>query len=329
MKNKKRTFSGIQPSGNLHIGNYIGAVKQWVEMQERYQCIYCVVDLHTITIPQDPKVLKRRSRELVAFYLACGVDLDKSFIFIQSHNPDHASLSWIMDCIGSMGQFRRMTQYKSKSKKQKDFVSVGLFNYPALMAADILLYQTDVVPVGDDQKQHVELTRDLAQRFNSRYGEVFKEPDVSLLKVGARVMSLQNPTSKMSKSDEDFNGTVDLLDSVKEVKKKIMSAVTDSGSEIVFREDKPAISNLLGIYSQLSDISIEELEKKYKGKGYGEFKVDLAKVVVEFLKPIQKRYGEIMEDKNGLEEILAQGAKKAKAISQKTLSEVYKVMGLG
>ncbi len=329
MNSKKRVFSGIQPSGDLHIGNYIGAIKQWVKMQEDYQCIYCIVDLHTVTIFQDPKVLKRRTRELVALYLACGINLKESIIFVQSHNPDHASLSWIMDCIASMGQFKRMTQYKSKSKKQKSFVSVGLFNYPALMAADILLYQTDVVPVGGDQKQHVELTRDLAGRFNSRFGKVFKEPDVSLLEVGARVKSLQDPSKKMSKSDEDPNGTIDLLDSAKEVERKIKSAVTDSGKEIVFREDKPAISNLLGIYSQLGDISIEELEKKYKGKGYGEFKADLAKVVVEFLKPIQKKYSEIMEDEEGLEEILAQGAKKAKTISKKTLGEVYRVMGLG
>ncbi|MBL7078147.1 tryptophan--tRNA ligase [Candidatus Shapirobacteria bacterium] len=329
MNKRKRTFSGIQPTGSLHIGNYIGTIKQWVEMQKDHQCIYCVVDLHAITVPKKPEVLKERIREVAALFIACGVDPEKSIIFIQSHNPDHSVLSWIMDCTASMGQLERMTQYKSKSEKQKGFVSVGLFNYPALMAADILLYQTDVVPVGDDQKQHVELTRDLAQRFNSRYGEVFTEPEVSLQKVGARVMSLQDPSAKMSKSDEDPNGTIDLLDSLEEVKKKIMSAVTDSGKEIVFKKEKLAISNLLGIYSQLGNISIEELEKKYQGKGYGEFKKDLVEAVVEFLKPIQKKYYRIMKNQEGLEKILKQGGEKARAISQKTLAEVYKVMGLG
>jgi len=326
--NKKRTFSGIQPTGNLHIGNYIGAIKQWVEMQKDHECIYCVVDLHAITIPKEPKVLKKKIREVAALFIACGVDPEKSITFVQSHNSDHCALTWIMNCQASIGQLERMTQYKTKSKKQKGFVSVGLLDYPALMAADILLYQTDVVPVGDDQKQHVELTRDLAQRFNSRYGEVFKVPEAKLLKVGARVMSLQDPTKKMSKSDQDPSGTIDLLDSFDEVRRKIKTAVTDSGKEIVFREDKPAISNLLGIYSQLGNVLIEELEKKYQGKGYGEFKKDLAQVVVEFLKPIQKKYYQIMKDKKGLEDILEQGSKKAKAISQKTLSGVYQVMGL-
>jgi len=237
MKTKPRVFSGIQPSGSLHIGNYIGAVKQFIELQESYQCIYCIVDLHAITLPQDPKVLHERSRELAALYLACGVDPQKAAVFIQSHNSDHASLAWILDCIATMGQMERMTQYKSKSRKTKGRTSVGLFNYPALMAADILLYNTDVVPVGDDQKQHVELTRDLAERFNSRFGETFVVPRVKMMETGARIMSLQNPVKKMSKSSEDKNGTVDLLEPLDEAKKikRLFFAPTSRGLATCFR----------------------------------------------------------------------------------------------
>lgn len=326
---KKRVFSGVQPTGNLHIGNYIGAIKQWVEMQDSHECIFCIVDLHAITTPQNPKVLKEKIRELAALYLACGIDPRKSAIFVQSHNPDHTSLAWILDCIASMGQLERMTQYKSKSKKIKGQVSVGLFNYPALMAADILLYQTDEVPVGMDQKQHVELTRDLAERFNSRFGEVFKVPKVKVLQVGAKIMSLQSPTKKMSKSDEDKNGAVNLLDSADQIRHKIKIAVTDSGKEIVFRDEKPGISNLLVIYSQLSGRSIKELEKKYAGRGYKEFKEDLAEIVIESLRPIQKEYQRIRKEKGLLDKILKDGLEKVRPISQKTLQKVYEVMGLG
>jgi tryptophanyl-tRNA synthetase len=329
MKNKPRVFSGIKPTGNLHIGNYIGAIKQWVDMQNNYECIFCIVDLHAITVPQDPKILREKTRELAALYLACGIDPEKSTVFVQSHNSDHPVLAWILDCIASMGQLERMTQYKSKAKDMKGTVSVGLFNYPALMAADILLYQTDEVPVGDDQKQHVELTRDLAERFNSRFGKVFKVPEVRILKIGARVTSLQSPNKKMSKSDKDKNGTIDLLDSPDEIRRKIAIAVTDSGKEVVFRQDKPGISNLLTIYSQLSGQPIAELEKKYQGKSYQKFKEDLTEVVVESLKPIQERYQQMRKEVGLLNEIFRSGLEKVKPISEETLKEVYRVMGLG
>lgn len=325
----KRIFSGIQPSGNLHIGNYVGAIKQWVELQEDYDCIYCIVDLHAITVSQDPQVLHEKIRELIALYIACGVDPEKSIVFVQSHNPDHASLAWIMDCVASMGQLERMTQYKSKSEKLKGSASVGLFNYPALMAADILLYDTDVVPVGDDQKQHVELTRELARRFNSRYEEIFKIPEVKMMTAGARVMSLQDPESKMSKSVEDAKGTIDLLDKPKVIRDKVMSAVTDTGNKIIVRLDKPGISNLLTIYSVLSDQEIKDLEDQYQDKGYGEFKQDLVEVVIEFLKPIQEKYHQIREDENYLNQVLKDGLAKAKPISEKTLKKVHTAMGLG
>jgi len=326
---RKIIFSGIKPTGNLHIGNYIGAMKQWIELQKNYDCIYGIVDLHAITIPQNPKILKEKIRELTALYLACGVNPDKSLIFIQSHNPDHAVLAWILDCVASMGQMQRMTQYKSKSKELKGKVSVGLFNYPALMAADILLYQTDLVPVGDDQVQHVELTRDLARRFNSRFGKVFVVPEAKVMKMGARIMSLKYPDKKMSKSDEDKDGTIDLLDSAGEIKRKIKIAATDSGKEIVFQEGKPAISNLLTIYSHVSGLTVRELEKKYQSKGYQEFKEDLGEAVIEFLRPIQEKYYQIRQEKDYLNKILADGLKKAKEISRKTMKRVYQAVGLG
>ncbi len=339
--NKERIFSGIKPSGSLqvdsknktigtlHLGNYIGAIKQWITLQNAYDCVYCVVDLHAITVPQDPKTLKERIKQIAALFIASGVDPKKAALLVQSHNPDHCVLAWILDCVASVGQLSRMTQYKSKSKELKGKTSVGLFNYPVLMAADILLYQTDLVPVGEDQVQHVELTRDLAQKFNSRFGKVFKLPKVKTLKVGARIMSLQNPMSKMDKSDEDPNGTVDLLDSVDEIRRKIKIAVTDSGREVLFQEDKLAIANLLTIYSHCSGLSIKEIEKKYASKGYKEFKEDLAEVVVEALRPIQKKYHRIRKDEKYLNQILAEGLRKAKSISEKTLKQVYQAVGLG
>jgi len=325
-----KVFSGVKPTGNLHIGNYIGALTQWIEIQKEAECFFCIVDLHAITVPQDPKILKEKIREVAALYLACGIDPQKSTIFIQSHNSDHCVLAWILDCVASMGQLKRMTQYKAITEKLKGKTSVGVFNYPALMAADILLYQTEVVPVGEDQKQHVELARDLAERFNSRFGEVFKLPRSQLLKTGARIMSLQEPEKKMSKSDEDKDGTIDLLDSPEEVRRKIKIAVTDSGKEIVFRKDKPAISNSLTIYSHLTGVSVEELEKRYGGDGgYGGFKRDLAEVVVEFLTPIQEKYQKIRQKESYLEKIFAEGLARAKEISQQTLAEVYQAVGLG
>lgn len=325
----KRIFSGIQPSGNLHIGNYIGAIKQWIEIQKENSCIFCIVDLHAITVPKDPKILKSKIRELVALYLACGLDAKKSIIFVQSHNPDHCVLSWILDCVASMGQFSRMTQYKSKSGKLKGEVSVGLFNYPALMAADILLYQTDIVPVGEDQKQHVELTRDLAEKFNARFGKTFKVPEVKMFKIGARVMSLQNPLEKMSKSDKDKDGVIDLLDTVEEVRRKIKIAVTDSGREIKFSPTKPAISNLLTIYSHLSGKEIKDVEKLYAGKTYKEFKEGLTEVIIKFLKPIQEKYNKFRGNDKYLKNVLTDGFERAKEISVKTLQKVYEAVGLG
>ncbi len=327
MAGRKRVFSGIQPSGDLHLGNYIGAISQWIKMQNQYECFFCIVDLHAITVPQDPKELNRKIRKLAALYLACGLDPKKSTIFIQSHNPDHTSLTWILDCLASMGQLERMTQYKAKSNQTK--TNVGLFNYPVLMAADILLYQTDFVPVGQDQKQHIELTRDLAQRFNSRFGSVFKIPKVKMLLTGAKIMSLQNPRQKMSKSSLDKKGTIDLLDSPKVIKGKIMSAVTDSGQEIKAAKNKPGISNLLTIYSVITKTGINQLETQYRNKNYGQLKSDLAEKLIQFLTPIQEKYQKIYQDKDSLENILQDGAKRARKVSQKTLDRAQKKIGLG
>ena len=325
---KKRVFSGIQPSGKLHIGNYIGALKQWVARQDDRENYFCIVDLHAITVPQDPKILKHKIRELAALYIACGIDLEKSVMFVQSHNSDHAQLSWILNCFTGMGQLERMTQYKDKAGKQET-VLAGLFDYPVLMAADILLYDIDEVPVGDDQKQHVELTRDIAQRLNSRYGrEVLKMPKPVIGELGSRIMSLQDSSNKMSKSDKNEQAAILILDEPDTIMKKVMRAVTDSGTDIRFGDDKPAIRNLLQIYSEMGGISIEELEVKYTGKGYGDFKKDLAEVVVEGLRPIQERYKEVMGS-GEIDEILKDGAEKAREVSSKTLRRVMEIVGLG
>lgn len=316
----KIVFSGIQPSGDLHIGNYIGAVRQWVKGQDDGLNIFCVVDLHAITVPQDPKILAAKTREITAILLAAGIDPAKSLLFVQSHNPDHANLGWVLNCYLSMGQMSRMIQYKEKSQG-KDFVSVGLFDYPALMAADILLYDTTEVPVGEDQKQHVELTRDVAERFNSKYGQTFVLPEPKIPTAGGRVMSLSDPTKKMSKSDANPNGAIGLLEDPKSARKKIMSAVTDSGSEVKMDwANKPGISNLLEIYSQLSGQEYSE------SGGYGEFKTAVADVVEKFLVDFQKRYQEVTTS-GKLESILANGAKKSYEISHPKLIEIYKKIG--
>jgi tryptophanyl-tRNA synthetase len=325
---KPRVFSGIQPSGDLHLGNYLGAINQWVARQDARENVFCIVDLHAITVPQDPKVLKKKTRELAALYLACGIDPQKSIIFVQSHNPDHAGLAWILNCFTGVGQLERMTQYKDKANKN-EFISAGLFDYPVLMAADILLYDTREVPVGDDQKQHVELTRDIAQRFNHRYKkEIFTLPQPVLGQLGARIMSLQDPNSKMSKSDPGDNSKINLLDDLDLIATKIKRAVTDSGSEIKIAKNKPAISNLLQIFSQLSAQPVKILEKQYAGVGYGRFKQDLAEVVVESLRPIQQKFKAVMES-GEIEKILTQGTEKARAVSKKKLAEVERVVGLG
>lgn len=340
----KVIFSGIQPSGNLHIGNYIGAIRQWIKLQEENETIFCVVDLHAITVPQDPKVLREKILEVAALYLACGIDPKKSKIFIQSENPDHTYLSWIFDCILSMGELFRMTQFKDKIQKiylQKnervasDNVRslfegyVGLFNYPALMAADILLYSTDLVPVGEDQKQHIELTRDIAEKFNRVYGGVFKLPEPLIDKEAARIMSLQVPHSKMSKSDIHPLGSISLLEETSDIISKIKKAVTDSGSNIAYAENRPAVSNLLVIYSKLSGKSIVELENQYEGIGYAKFKEDLIDVIETTLRPIRNKYLEIRSDKEYLSKVLDEGRDYSIEKSSKTLRKVKEVMGIG
>ncbi len=324
----KTIFSGIQPSGTLTLGNYIGALKQFVEVQNEYNCYFCIVDQHAITVPQDRLQLRKNIKSLAALYIAAGIDPEKATIFIQSEVPAHAQAGWMMQCISYIGELERMTQFKDKSAG-KEAVSAGLLTYPPLMVADILLYNTDIVPVGDDQKQHLELTRDLAERFNKKYNDIFKIPEVRIPKVGARVMSLQDPTKKMSKSDANSKAFISLLDEPKVIEKKIKSAVTDSEGIVKFDvANKPGISNLLSIYSILGGLSIEEIEQKYEGKGYGDFKADLAEVVVNALKPLQDRYYELI-DSAELDEILDQGAEKANRQANKMLRKMENAMGLG
>ncbi|MEW9122916.1 MAG: tryptophan--tRNA ligase [Thermotaleaceae bacterium] len=322
----KRVFSGVQPTGNIHIGNYIGAIKQFVELQETMDCFFCVVDLHSITLPQDPAELYKHTLDVAALYLAVGIDPKKATIFIQSHVPAHTELSWILLCNSSMGELSRMTQFKDKSSG-KEAVPTGLFTYPALMAADILLYGTHVVPVGSDQKQHLELTRDIAIRFNNRFGETFVVPDVKIKEVGARIMALDEPTKKMSKSAENPLSRISLLDSPSQIKKSIMKSTTDSDNEIRYDvENKPGISNLLTIYSLFSDFSIPELEKKYQGAGYGSLKKDLVEVVTTSLADIQEKFYAIRES-DELKKILQEGAEKASTIANETLTKTKKKLG--
>jgi tryptophanyl-tRNA synthetase len=323
---KKRIFSGAQPTGQLHIGNYLGALKNWVALQEEYESFYCIVNLHAITLPQDPKTLRQKTRDLARVYLAAGVDPERSTIFIQSDVPEHAELTWVLSCISRMGELERMTQFKDKGKGNRERAGVGLFTYPVLMAADILLYQTDLVPVGQDQKQHLELTRDLAERFNRDYGEAFKIPEPYIPKAGANIKSLQDPAKKMSKSDENPNASIFLLDDPDAITKKVKRAVTDSGTDIRFDESRPAITNLLTIYHLLTGKSNEECEEHFEGKGYGHFKTELAEVVVEFLRPFQERVREY--DDATLDSILKTGADKARAIAADTLADVYRKMGI-
>lgn len=321
-------FSGIQPSGSLTIGNYVGAIRQFVELQETHNCFFCIVDEHAITVPQDRLQLKQNIRSLAALYLAAGINPEKATLFIQSEVPAHTQLGWMMQSINYMGELERMTQFKDKSEG-KEAVSAALFTYPSLMAADILLYQANLVPVGDDQKQHLELTRDLAQRFNNRFLEVFTIPEISIPKVGARIMSLQNPTKKMSKSDENVKASIFMLDEPKQIEKKIKSAVTDSEGIVKYdKENKPGVANLLDIHSVFSGESIADLEKKYEGKGYGDFKQGVADAVIAVLKPIQDRYYEILES-DELDEILDNGAEKASLVANKTIQKAKKAMGLG
>ncbi|MFD3447333.1 tryptophan--tRNA ligase [Microbacteriaceae bacterium 4G12] len=320
-------FSGIQPSGTITIGNYLGAMKQFVELQDEHDCYFCIVNQHAITVAQDPIELRKNIRSLAALYVACGIDPDKSTLFVQSEVPAHGQLGWIMQCIAYIGELERMTQFKDKSKG-KEAVAAGLLTYPPLMAADILLYHTDIVPVGDDQKQHIELTRDLAERFNNRYREVFTIPEIRIPKVGARIMSLTEPTKKMSKSDPNPKAMISLLDDAKTIEKKIKSAVTDSDGIVKYdKETKAGISNLLTIYSSFSGKTIPELEAQYEGKGYGDFKADLAQVIIAALQPIQDKYNELLKSPE-LDEILDKGAEKANYVAQKQLRKVENAMGL-
>ncbi|WP_096155142.1 tryptophan--tRNA ligase [Bacillus sp. FJAT-45066] len=324
----KTIFSGIQPSGTVTLGNYIGAMKQFVELQNDYNCYFCIVDQHAITVYQDPQQLRKAIRNLAALYVAIGLDPKKVTLFIQSEVPAHAQLGWMMQCVSYIGELERMTQFKDKSTG-KEAVSAGLLTYPPLMAADILLYKTDVVPVGEDQKQHLELTRDLAERFNKKYREVFTVPEVKIAEVGARIMSLADPTKKMSKSDANQKAFLSLLDDPKVMEKKIKSAVTDSEGIVKYdKENKPGVSNLLSIYSILGEVTIKDLEEKYEGVGYGQLKQDLADVVVDFFTPIQERYNELVNS-DELDRILDEGAEKANKMAMKTLKKVENAMGLG
>lgn len=324
----KRIFSGVQPTGVITLGNYIGAFRQFVTMQDDYDCIFSIVDQHAITVQQDSDELSKNIRTLAATYLAAGIDPDKSTLFIQSEVPAHAQAGWMLTCTSYIGELERMTQFKDKAKG-KDAVSAGLLTYPPLMAGDILLYNTDIVPVGEDQKQHLEITRDLAERFNKRYGKTFKIPEIHLPKNGARIKSLQDPLKKMSKSDENKKATIRILDSAKDIEKKVKSAVTDSEGIVKFDiENKPGVANLLTIEASLTDVSIDNLVAKYEGLGYGAFKAGVAESIINHLTPIQERFAELI-DSPELDRILDIGAKKANAIASETVSKMEFAMGLG
>lgn len=323
-----RVFSGVQPTGNIHLGNYLGALKQFVELQDDHECIYCIVDLHAITVEQDPEELKEHILDVAALYLAIGIDPKKSIVFVQSTVPGHTELSWLLTCSSYTGELSRMTQFKDKGKG-KESAPTGLFMYPVLMAADILLYDTDIVPVGIDQKQHIELTRDLCNRVNNKYGETFVLPEGRYIKEGAKIMALDDPTKKMSKSAENELSRISLLDDEAKIKKAIMRATTDSDGTIKFdQENKPGISNLMNIYTAFSDLSIEDIEKKYEGKGYGDFKKDLVEILVNGLAPMKQRFEEIRYS-DELIEILKDGANRANAIAEKVVERTKKNMGVG
>lgn len=328
---KQRVFSGVQPTGKVTLGNYMGAIRNWTPLQEQYDCIYCVVDLHSLTVAQVPAELRKNTMELVALYLACGIDPDKSTLFIQSHVPQHAELSWILDTVCYVGELNRMTQFKDKSRKHADNINMGLMNYPVLMASDILLYRTDVVPVGKDQVQHLELARDLAQRFNARYSDTFVVPEALLNKSGSSIKSLQDATAKMSKSDPNDNAIVTLTDDADAVRRKFRRAVTDSDTSancVRHGQDKPALTNLLNIYSLCSGESVADAEKRFEGKGYGVFKDAVADAVISVLQPIQSEQKRLAADKAYLESVLKRGAEQAERIASKTLAKVYRKVGL-
>ena len=322
-----RIYSGIQPTGCITIGNYIGAVKNWLELQKENECLFAVANQHAMTVKQIPQELRERTYSFFAQFLACGLDPEKSILYVQSNVPQHSELCWILSCLTYIGELERMTQFKDKSRKNEDNINAGLLTYPVLMAADILLFATDLVPVGKDQKQHLELARDLAIRFNNRYGETFVVPEPYIPKQGAKITSLQNPLEKMSKSDKDQNATVSIIDPPDLIMKKFKRAVTDSDNRIVFSEDKPGISNLLSIYSAFSGESIESAENRFEGKGYGDFKIAVGEAVADALRPVQEKYATFMADKAELERIMKEGAEKASRIAFRTLRKVKKKIG--
>ena len=325
--NKPILLSGIQPSGHLCIGNYLGALKNWVSLQETHDSIFLVVDMHALTVKQNPAELRQRCLSYVAQYIACGIDPDKSIIVIQSHVPQHAELMWVLSTLTYMGELNRMTQFKDKSKKHAVNINAGLFTYPILMASDILLYQADLVPVGADQKQHLELARDLAVRFNTQYSDTFVVPEPYIPKAGARIMSLQDPEKKMSKSDENLNNLIAILDTPDVIKKKIKGAVTDSGKEVKVDKSRPGISNLVNMYSLITGTTVQAVEKQFEGKLYSDFKSELGNVTAEYLEPIQQKYAEISKDKTYLESVLTKGAESAYYRARKTLTKVYRKVG--
>ena len=329
MQVKQRVFSGVQPSGNLHLGNYLGALKNWVSIQDLYENFFCIVDLHALTVPQDPKVLRQKVREVAAVYLAVGLDPEKSVIFRQSRVSGHAELAWLLNCVAKVGELSRMTQFKDKAQKGgAEAASVGLYDYPVLMAADILLYNAHLVPVGEDQRQHLELARTLARRFNGLYGEIFVVPEPMILEVGARVMALDEPTNKMSKSSPTPAGYIALLDEPDVVRRKIRRAKTDSGTEIISSSDKPAITNLLGIYAATAGRPVPEIEAEYESKGYGDFKKDLAEIVVEGLSPVREKAYALLDNPQELDEILEAGAERAHEVARPILHSAWAKMGL-
>ncbi len=324
---KKTLFSGMQATGSLTLGNYLGALSNWITLNEEYQCFYCVVDLHSITVRQDPAELRKRARALLTLYIAAGLDPVKNCIYYQSHVSGHAELSWILNCFTYLGELNRMTQFKDKSAKHSDNINAGLYTYPVLMAADILLFQSDVVPVGADQKQHLEITRDIALRFNSIYGDVFTVPEPHIGKTGAKIMSLQDPAKKMSKSDENVNASIFLMDDTDTIIRKFKRAVTDSDNQILYSEDKPGIKNLIDIYSTATNKTADEVVKEFDGKGYGDFKLAVGEAVVSVLKPIQTRVEELNKDKAYIDGIIKENAEKANYFATKTLRKVQKKVG--
>lgn len=324
---KKSIFSGMQATGTLTLGNYLGALKNWVTLENEYECFYCVVDMHSITVRQDPSELRKRARALLTLYIAAGLDPEKNCIYYQSHVPAHAELAWILNCFTYMGELNRMTQFKDKSAKHADNINAGLYSYPVLMAADILLFQADVVPVGSDQKQHLEITRDIANRFNALYGDVFTVPEPYFGKQGARVMSLQEPEKKMSKSDENLNASIYLMDDTDTIIRKFKRAVTDSDNEIRYADEKPGIRNLIDIYSAATNKSIQDTEKEFSGVGYGDFKLAVGEAVATLLKPLQDRFGELQKDKAYVDGIIKANAEKANYYATKTLRKAQKKVG--